>query len=100
MHRRKVRTGLTCATLTLLTFVMISFTSVQKFDSEQDIADRKGRLPGHADQERPFRADFRCGDFSPFISKYGGSIQCVCAALGYWARGTGGRTSGPIPSSI
>lgn len=29
MHRRKVRTGLTCATLVLLTFVMICFTSVQ-----------------------------------------------------------------------
>ncbi len=28
MHRRKVRTGLTCATLTLMTFVMICFTSV------------------------------------------------------------------------
>ncbi len=29
MHKRKVRTGLTCATLVLMTFVMISFTSVQ-----------------------------------------------------------------------
>ncbi len=29
MHRRKVRTGLTCATLVLMTFVMICFTSVQ-----------------------------------------------------------------------
>jgi hypothetical protein len=29
MHRRKVRTGLTCATLILLTFVMICFTSTQ-----------------------------------------------------------------------
>jgi len=29
MHRRKVRTGLTCATLVLLTFVMICFTSIQ-----------------------------------------------------------------------
>jgi hypothetical protein len=29
MHRRRVRTGLTCATLTLLTFVMICFTSAQ-----------------------------------------------------------------------
>ena len=28
MHRRMVRTGLTCATLVLLTFVMICFTSV------------------------------------------------------------------------
>ena len=29
MHRRRVRTWLTCATLVLMTFVMISFTSVQ-----------------------------------------------------------------------
>jgi hypothetical protein len=29
MHRRRVRTGLTCGTLTLLTFAMISFTSVE-----------------------------------------------------------------------
>lgn len=29
MHRRKMRTGLTCGTLTLITFVMICFTSVQ-----------------------------------------------------------------------
>ncbi len=29
MHKRKVRTGLTCATLVLMTFVMICFTSVQ-----------------------------------------------------------------------
>ncbi len=29
MHRRKVRTGLTCITLILMTFVMICFTSVQ-----------------------------------------------------------------------
>ncbi|HPK01604.1 MAG TPA: ABC transporter permease [Candidatus Sumerlaeota bacterium] len=28
MHRRKVRTGLTCGTLTLITFAMIAFTSV------------------------------------------------------------------------
>jgi hypothetical protein len=29
MHKRKVRTGLTCATLVLMTFVMICFTSIQ-----------------------------------------------------------------------
>jgi len=43
MHRRKVRTGLTCATLTLLTFVMICFTSV-----ENDLVDEKlalGKAP-------------------------------------------------------
>ena len=36
MHRRKLRTGLTCATLVLMTFVMICFTSVQT-----DLVDRQ-----------------------------------------------------------
>jgi hypothetical protein len=39
MHRRKVRTGLTCTTLILLTFVMICFTSIQS-----DIVDRLSPL--------------------------------------------------------
>jgi len=39
MHRRKVRTGLTCSTLILLTFVMICFTSIQS-----DIVDRLSPL--------------------------------------------------------
>lgn len=38
MHRRKVRTGLTCATLVLLTFVMISFTSVENDLVEENVA--------------------------------------------------------------
>ena len=39
MHRRRVRTGLTCATLVLMTFVMVCFTSVQSdvVDSERAI---------------------------------------------------------------
>ncbi len=43
MHRRRVRTGLTCATLVLMTFVMVCFTSVQTsiVDSERAI----GRAP-------------------------------------------------------
>ena len=46
MNRRKVRTGLTCATLTLLTFVMISFTSVQNGIVEEDIATGKAPYQG------------------------------------------------------
>jgi hypothetical protein len=41
MHRRRVRTGLTCATLTLLTFVMICFTSTQN-----DLVDETVTLGG------------------------------------------------------
>ena len=46
MNRRKVRTGLTCGTLTLLTFVMISFTSVQNNLVEEDIAIGKAPYQG------------------------------------------------------
>ena len=36
MHRRKVRTGLTCATLVLITFAMIAFTSIYENFEEQE----------------------------------------------------------------
>jgi hypothetical protein len=39
MHRRKLRTGLTCTTLVLMTFVMICFTSVQS-----DLVDKQVTL--------------------------------------------------------
>jgi uncharacterized protein YhhL (DUF1145 family) len=38
MHRRKVRTGLTCATLVLITFAMIAFTSIQSDVVKTEIA--------------------------------------------------------------
>ncbi len=46
MHRRKVRTGLTCATLTLITFVMICFTSVQNNLVEESSAIGKASYQG------------------------------------------------------
>lgn len=53
MHRRKVRTGLTAATLTLLTFVMICFTSAQSdlVDETQTLggAEYQGLLVKHDD---------------------------------------------------
>jgi len=53
MHRRRVRTGLTAATLTLLTFVMICFTSAQQslVDETQTLggADYQGLLIKHDD---------------------------------------------------
>lgn len=38
MHRRKVRTGLTCGTLVLITFAMIAFTSIQNDMIETEVA--------------------------------------------------------------
>lgn len=53
MHRRRLRTGLTCATLTLLTFVMICFTSTQNDLVEETTtlgrADYQGLLAKHDD---------------------------------------------------
>lgn len=46
MHRRRVRTGLTCATLVLLTFVMICFTSVQSDLVDSQVATGKAPYQG------------------------------------------------------
>jgi len=46
MHRRLVRTGLTCATLVLLTFAMICFTSVQSDLVDTVTAIGKAPYPG------------------------------------------------------
>ncbi|NLF40396.1 ABC transporter permease [bacterium] len=46
MNRRKVRTGLTCATLTLLTFVMICLTSVRNDLVEESTAIGKAPYEG------------------------------------------------------
>ncbi len=46
MHRRKVRTGLTCATLVLITFAMICFTSVSSNLEENSVAVGKAPFQG------------------------------------------------------
>jgi len=46
MHRRKVRTGLTCATLVLITFAMICFTGVQSDIVNQSTAVGKAAYQG------------------------------------------------------
>ncbi len=46
MRRRKVRTGLTCATLVLMTFVMICFTSVHNEVVDESIALGKAAYQG------------------------------------------------------
>ena len=55
MHKRKVRTGLTCATLVLMTFVMISFTSVQSNVVEKEQAIGRAAYQGILVREKLFR---------------------------------------------
>lgn len=54
MHRRPVRTGLTCATLVLMTFVMICFTTVQNDIAEETIAIGKAPYSGILVKKRDF----------------------------------------------
>lgn len=54
MHRRRVRTGLTCVTLVLMTFVMICFTSVQNDIVEETIAVGKAPYQGILVKKRYF----------------------------------------------
>ncbi len=46
MHRRKVRTGLTCGTLVLITFAMICFTSIQSDLVDSEVALGKAHYQG------------------------------------------------------
>ena len=55
MHRRKVRTGLTCATLVLMTFVMICFTSVQSGVVERERATGRAAYQGVVVRKDDFR---------------------------------------------
>lgn len=55
MHRRAVRTGLTCATLVLMTFVMICFTSVDTDVVDSTVAIGKAPYQGILYKEDKFR---------------------------------------------
>ncbi len=78
MHRRKVRTGLTAATLTLLTFVMICFTSAQTdlVDETQTLggAEYQGLLVKHDDfvplsQSEEFALQSKFGERFPVAER-------------------------------
>lgn len=76
MNRRKVRTGLTCATLVLLTFVMICFTSVQNDLVEQTVAVGKADFQGFLLKREMFARFSRAETFA-VRQKYGGQYD-VC----------------------
>jgi hypothetical protein len=70
MHRRKMRTGLTCATLTLLTFVMICFTSVQNELVDENVAVGKAPYQGMLIKRDRF-LPITDGEVAALRSKYG-----------------------------
>ena len=55
MHRRRVRTGLTCATLVFLVFALIVFSSLQTDTVERDIALGKAHYQGLLIKRERFR---------------------------------------------
>jgi len=55
MHRRKMRTGLTCAVLVLMTFVMICFSSVQNNLVDETVALGKAPYQGLLIKNEGFR---------------------------------------------
>lgn len=70
MHRRIVRTGLTCATLVLITFAMICFTSVQSNIVNQSIAIGKAPYQGLL-IKREKMAAISDGELFALQTKYG-----------------------------
>jgi hypothetical protein len=70
MHRRKVRTGLTCATLVLMTFVMICFTSVRSNIVDQEKALSKAAYQGLLVKEARFKP-IAASEISALDSRFG-----------------------------
>lgn len=70
MHRRKVRTGLTCATLVVMTFVMICFTSVQSDLVDSQISLGKAPYQGFLVKKDNFRG-LTSGEVYALNEEYG-----------------------------
>jgi len=76
MNRRKLRTGLTCATLTLLTFVMICFTTVENKLVDENAAIGKASYEGMLIRRDQF-APVTNAEVFAFRNKYGDRYE-VC----------------------
>ncbi len=70
MHRRKVRTGLTCGTLVLITVVMICFTSLTSNLVEKKVAIGKAEYQGFLVKPEKFLSIKPSENFA-LLSKYG-----------------------------
>lgn len=70
MHKRKVRTGLTCASLVLMTFVMISFSSVQSNIVNRNRAIGKAEYQGILVREPRF-SPVTDGEINALKARYG-----------------------------
>lgn len=74
MHRRKVRTGLTCATLVLMTFAMICFAGIQSRTTSVSAALGKAMYQGlliHPEKFKPIDG----GELFALRSRYGREFQ-------------------------
>jgi len=76
MHRRKLRTGLTCATLVLMTFVMICFTSVQSDLVDKQTALGKAAYQGFLVKKERFRG-MTSGEVYALSQQYG-HVYDIC----------------------
>ena len=70
MNRRKARTGLTCATLSMITFVIICFASIQDDLVEDNIATGKAPYQGLLLKQEQM-APFRTSEVQAIEEKYG-----------------------------
>ena len=77
MHRRRLRTGLTCATLVLLTFVMICFTSVQSDLVDTEVAIGKAPFNGFLVKNEKFKPVERETTFFALQTRYGNEFSVV-----------------------
>jgi hypothetical protein len=91
MHRRKVRTGLTCATLVLITFAMICFTSVQSDLVDSAVAIGKAPYQGLLIRDENLRP-MQPGEVQALRARFGHrfdiSVRTMAVGAKTWTRET------------
>lgn len=89
MHRRKVRTGLTCATLVLITFAMICFTSVRSDIVDKAVAVGKAPFQGFTVKREKFAGLNSAEIFairSRYAHKYGVTTRSMYVGTQDWSK--------------
>ncbi len=89
MHRRKVRTGLTCATLVLITFAMLCFTTVQNTTVDSETAVGRAGYQGilvKPDRFRPISESERFALEVKYGRRYAIAPRAMFLGVQTWTR--------------
>lgn len=80
MHRRKVRTGLTCGTLALITFAMICFTTTTSDVVDSEVAMGEAAYPGLLAKDERMKA-IEDGELQAIRTRFGHAYEVAARSM-------------------